>query len=1141
MKQMKKLTFVLTVIAICFMLHTTASADEVIKINTKDELLDIGKDNKYPLDGDYVLTGDIDLEGISYVPIGTIDKPFSGTFDGAGYAIKNIEISGITLGSLKGIAEDAGSGDNVTGYGLFGVIRNDSDSDIVKISNLNICNAMIKDGKCNDTTAGILAAVVCNGVKLNNIAIIDSDIELIASKEKAIYGAGGLVGIVWTEKEKTPAIKTDISDIYTDCNIKATGFAGENTVSGVVGCVYNESIGSIEKVLSYGELIYNDETGYGIATSKKYDGNGIADNVKRAYYALANKSKDKKQDERQDNVIGNGIAKGVLASGKVALSDRWQQALGVLPVLKQSATYISTAQRIYPSLKRNQSIEALTENFFIPTAYDNNKIKWSSSSKNLIIDDTTGEVKLATADNNLNDTTDVNKGEVTGGVTNITTNGKAEKATLTYTCGHITGKLEVTIGEHKEICFDKSYVKAGETLKVLYAPDNATYKWEILNKNTNTVKTAGSNTNEYTVKEEDLESFIYVTINGKTKLSIYVSSLPVVYIDSDKSFSSIKKTSYYNGAIRLCGDSDVYAPWYLYEGDTEFKGRGHSSSFYEKNGLKLKLDKKSDTYGISGYESKHWVLVSNVLDGSLMRNNIVDRFYRSLNASSIMDGTDVILIYNGDYMGVYQLCEHVRIADGRVDIFDYSEFAKGIAKSIATDMVGSGKLSAHFEEEYADELQDIIESDYAYLKNEYVVDGAGNKHELKNYGINAPETTGGYLVCMDRYSTGSSSKQATLYSAYKLPFYIDKPDTDHKSQLISFKESAVYDYALNFNQTLEYAFHSDDFFFRNGDKHYKVTSEGSNEGGKWTGTTYAETLYRDDERDGLHYSQMVDMDSLVQNFLVCEFSQNYDSMKNSFYYQKDIGKLAVVAPFWDYDWSMGNWITTRYTNMPTKWQTTLDGACELFYQSVSWNRMLIRDPYFLLKVWEKYHAVRGDIEEIVKDGGFVDTEYERLKKASAANDLRWGHLDVFRSFEDSFKDLRNYLDKRVVWFDNQFATFDTLVESLGYYHASDYLEVTNVIKEKDGSATIEVKVNNTSVENVAFQVNGTYLVTVSNVKNGAETVTLTVNVPATELLTDSLNIVEVKAMDRNKNYIVNEEYSQKGNYNLIHSNYFVFE
>ena len=105
-----------------------------------------------------------------------------------------------------------------------------------------------------------------------------------------------------------------------------------------------------------------------------------------------------------------------------------------------------------------------------------------------------------------------------------------------------------------------------------------------------------------------------------------------------------------------------------------------------------------------------------------------------------------------------------------------------------------------------------------------------------------------------------------------------------------------------------------------------------------------------------------------------------------------------------------------------------------------------------------------------------------------------------------------------------------------YYHKSDYLEVMKVTKGNDGSAVIEVKVNNASVENVAFQINGTYLV-FTGVRDGVATV----NVPATELLTDSLNIVEVKAMDADKNYIVNEKYSQKGNYNLIHSNYSVFE
>ncbi len=1100
MKRIVKLCAVLGVLVMITGLSANKTyADDVINISTAEQFLSIGKNPLYPLDGDYVLSCDIDMSGKNHVPIGTASEPFTGTFDGASYAIKNINIEGTDIGSI----EDLGEG-NITGYGIFGVIKNSSLDDKVVISNLHIYNATISDEKCVDSAAGILSAFAYNGVIIKNVSITDATIELKALKNKTLYGAGGLLGVVWTDRENVTRAKTEISDIYTKCTIKVSEYDKENTVSGVVGCVYNKAMSSISRVLSFGTLTYNDEAGYGIATSRKFDGNGISEKWERVYYAL--------EDKRDDNGIGNALSKGVLACGKVALSDGWQQSKGILPVLKQMDKYVELRDLIYPSFRRNQSVDKITEDFLLPISNGNKKIEWSSSSKNVVVDNATGDVKITCID------------------------GIAEDVKLTYKCDGETGSIGITIGEKKSISFDKNYVKPNDTLKVLYAPVNSTYKWEILDKKTNTKRTVDNSTSEYMVTEEDLESFIYVTINGKEKLSIYVSTLPVVYIDGSALFSGMKKTSYYDGTIKISGDSDEYPSWDLYEGAVQYKGRGHSSSYYEKIGIKLKLNKKSDMYGVSGYENKHWVLVSNVLDSSFMRNAVVDRFFTAMDASSIMDYTDVILIYNGDYKGVYQLFEHVRIADGRVDIFDYDKYAKEVADIIASHMVKKGELSEHFEKSYAEELKDIMESDYSYLKNGYVDGKDGRRYELKEYGIQLPEATGGYLVCMDRHSADNGYKQATLHTAYTLPFYIDKPSTDEKSQLTSFRESSLYDYAVSFNQSLEYALHSDDFFFRNDDKHYKVTNEGSNASGKWTGTTYAETIYKDDERDGMHYSEMVDIDSLAQYFLVCEFSQNYDSTKNSFYYQKDIGELAVVAPFWDYDWSMGNFITIRYTNMPTKWQTTLDGANELYYQHVSWNRMLIRDPYFLLKVWEKYGTVKDDVEEIVKDGGFVDSQHEKFKKVYVPNDLKWGHLDVFRGFENSVSDLRKYLNKRVEWLDKQFESFDTLVESLGYYHASDYLKVDNVKRNEDKTATIEVSVNNKNVANITFQVNGTYQA-VASVIDGKASIT----VPAEMLDGAGKNIVEVKAMDKNKSYIVNEKYSDKGNYNLIHSNYYVFE
>ena len=51
--------------------------------------------------------------------------------------------------------------------------------------------------------------------------------------------------------------------------------------------------------------------------------------------------------------------------------------------------------------------------------------------------------------------------------------------------------------------------------------------------------------------------------------------------------------------------------------------------------------------------------------------------------------------------------------------------------------------------------------------------------------------------------------------------------------------------------------------------------------------------------------------------------------------------------------------------------------------------MLIKDPYFLVRVYEKYNNVRSIIEEMVKDGGTLDQYEQYLSKAGAANDSKW--------------------------------------------------------------------------------------------------------------------------------------------------------
>jgi len=66
--------------------------------------------------------------------------------------------------------------------------------------------------------------------------------------------------------------------------------------------------------------------------------------------------------------------------------------------------------------------------------------------------------------------------------------------------------------------------------------------------------------------------------------------------------------------------------------------------------------------------NRHWVLLANYSDKTLMRNDIAFEFSRMLGMEWTPRARFVDLELNGAYQGVYQLTEHVRIAPDRVNI-----------------------------------------------------------------------------------------------------------------------------------------------------------------------------------------------------------------------------------------------------------------------------------------------------------------------------------------------------------------------------------------------------------------------------------------------------------------------------------------
>ena len=135
-------------------------------------------------------------------------------------------------------------------------------------------------------------------------------------------------------------------------------------------------------------------------------------------------------------------------------------------------------------------------------------------------------------------------------------------------------------------------------------------------------------------------------------------------------------------------------------------GRGHSTWGADKKPYKFKLDKGADLLGMG--KNKHWVLLANFGDDSLLKNRITSYIGQELGLAYTPQMLPFDVVMNGDYLGKYYLSEQFRIGDSRVAIDELRqsdseepEITGGylLALGRANDPEGSDRSYCHIETE----------------------------------------------------------------------------------------------------------------------------------------------------------------------------------------------------------------------------------------------------------------------------------------------------------------------------------------------------------------------------------------------------------------------------------------------------------
>ena len=162
-------------------------------------------------------------------------------------------------------------------------------------------------------------------------------------------------------------------------------------------------------------------------------------------------------------------------------------------------------------------------------------------------------------------------------------------------------------------------------------------------------------------------------------------SLPVIYLNIDGGQEEIDQMNASPEHTYRChGTMDLFVPEGYrspYEEDSfesidglemeYIRGRGNSSWNQDKKPYKIKLDKKQDFFGMG--KSKHWVLLANSFDPTLLRNSLSLWLGNQVGMPFTPQFVFADVVINGKYLGSYYLAEQVRIEKTRVDLPELTE------------------------------------------------------------------------------------------------------------------------------------------------------------------------------------------------------------------------------------------------------------------------------------------------------------------------------------------------------------------------------------------------------------------------------------------------------------------------------------
>ena len=408
----------------------------------------------------------------------------------------------------------------------------------------------------------------------------------------------------------------------------------------------------------------------------------------------------------------------------------------------------------------------------------------------------------------------------------------------------------------------------------------------------------------------------------------------------------------------LCDDKFASAPGRLEvldaHGGTLYAGRLRdvrtrgNSSWYDcaKKSFQITTEDPVGLFGMG--QARKWVLLANATDRTYMRNQLAYQLALEAGVRNALESRPVELYVDGQYQGLYLLCEKVEIGPDRIPIHDLE----------------------------AENERLNPELDFEALEQQITgtFDAPGSAYWF-SLPAEPEDATGGYLLELDLTQRRGDEKSSFVTDGgqdvvIKSPKYVTCGQADHIRAAWQRLENAV------------------------------CAPDGI------------------DPVSGAHWTELADLASFADKFIMEEFTQNIDAVGSSQYFYKDrdsVDPKFYAGPPWDYDLSLGSrW---RFVNM---------------YHSDKQNPerlMLVEEEGFWPTLYghedfrQAVAAAYGErfVPVLERQIGQMDALTAWVQPHAMIDAARWSPMSPAQAEEDFAEQaaiLKDYVVRRTAWLEN---------------------------------------------------------------------------------------------------------------------------